>query len=47
MFSPRAIIERIQIVWEIVAQFMWNVYHLDVKLVFLNGDLDETFMSYN
>ena len=41
VFTPVARIETIQIILAISVQFGWLVYHLDVKIAFLNGEISE------
>ena len=40
-FSPVAQFETVRLVLALVAQFQWLVYHFDIKLAFLNGELQE------
>ena len=39
VFSPVARSKSIRIIIALAAQFKWNLYHLDVKLAFLNGEI--------
>ena len=41
VFAHVARIETIRIVLEISVQSRWLVYHLDVKIAFLNGEISE------
>ena len=41
VFSPVARAESIRILLALSAQFKWKVHHLDVKLAFLNGEIEE------
>jgi hypothetical protein len=40
-FAPIARMESVRLLFALAAQEGWRVYHLDVKSVFLNGDLKE------
>ena len=40
-FAPVARHETIRLILALSAQFKWDVYHLDVKSAFLNGELKE------
>jgi len=42
VFAPVARIETVRVLLALVAQGGWEVYHMDVKSAFLNGDLSET-----
>ncbi|XP_047965091.1 uncharacterized protein LOC125209535 [Salvia hispanica] len=41
-FSPLAMLKLIQILLSIAAYMDWDVWQMDVKIVFLNGSLEET-----
>ena len=41
VFSLVAKVESIWILMALAAQFKWNLYHLDVKSAFLNGEIKE------
>ena len=41
VFSPVARAESIRIFIALAAQLKWNLHHLDVKLAFLNGEIEE------
>jgi Reverse transcriptase (RNA-dependent DNA polymerase) len=41
VFSPVARLETVRLLISIAAHGGWEVHHMDVKLVFLNGDLEE------
>ena len=40
-FSPVAMLKSIRILLSIVAHFDYEIWQMDVKIVFLNGNLDE------
>lgn len=41
LFTPVAQIETIRILLAMASKSGWKIHHLDMKLVVLNGDLDE------
>ena len=41
MFSLVGRVESIQIFMALVAQFNWNLHHLDIKSAFLNDEIKE------
>ena len=41
VFSPVAILETVRLVVVLACNQGWSIFHLDVKLTFLNGPLDE------
>ena len=42
-FAPTARYSTIRIVLALASHFAWPIFQLDVKLAFLNGDLEEEF----
>jgi hypothetical protein len=42
VFAPVARIETVRVLLALAAQGGWGGHHMDVKCVFLNGDLTET-----
>jgi len=40
-FAPMARMESVRVLLTLVAQEGWQVHHMDMKSVFLNGDLKE------
>ena len=40
-YSPAARLETIRVFLSLAAQMKWQVYHLDVKFAFLNGEIQE------
>jgi hypothetical protein len=41
VFTPVARMEAVRLLLVLAAQEGWKVHHMDVKMVFLNGDLQE------
>jgi hypothetical protein len=41
VFVPVARMESVRLLIPLVAQESWKIHHMDVKSVFLNGELDE------
>jgi hypothetical protein len=41
VFTPVARMEAFRLLLALAAQEGWKVHHMDVKMVFLNGDLQE------
>ena len=41
VFAPVARLESVRLLVALAAQFGWKMHHMDVKSVFLNGDLNE------
>ena len=41
VFAPIARLESMQLLLAIAAQRSWTVHHMDVKSVFLNGEIQE------
>ncbi|GKE03009.1 putative RNA-directed DNA polymerase [Tanacetum coccineum] len=41
VFAPVARIETVRLILALAGSYGWRVHHLDVKLAFLNGDLEE------
>ena len=42
VFAPVARLESVRLLLAIAAHYSWEVYHMDVKYAFLNGELKET-----
>ena len=42
VFTPVARLESVRLLLAIVAHYSWEVYHMDVKSAFFNGELKET-----
>jgi hypothetical protein len=45
-FTPVARMESVRLLFALAAQEGWRVHHMDVKSVFLNGDLNEEVYVY-
>jgi hypothetical protein len=45
VFAPMARIEIVRLLIALVTQRGWNVYHMDVKSAFLNGELMEVYVQ--
>jgi hypothetical protein len=46
VFAPVARLESVRLLLAIAAHYGWGVHHMDVKSVFLNGDLqDEVYVQ--
>ena len=46
VFAPAARMETVRLLIALVAQESWEVYHMDVKSAFLNGELEEVYVAH-
>lgn len=45
VFAPLARIDTVKLILAMAANRGWKVHHLDVKIAFLNGELEEVYVS--